>query len=80
MGFCTGDSSLRSLLNQIRKSIEEQDGAATLPIVQQNLAIALLQLSQVAQSQTSKPPWRDRKERYIQQMRQASADVHLVPR
>lgn len=71
------DQAIAALLHD---AVEDQGGAATLTIIQQKFGdrVAAIVSSCTESDIQPKPPWRDRKERYIEQMRQASADVHLV--
>lgn len=71
------DQAIAALLHD---AVEDQGGAATLAVIQQKFGdrVAAIVANCTESDIQPKPPWRDRKERYIKQMRQASADVHLV--
>lgn len=71
------DQAIAALLHD---AVEDQGGAATLAVIQQKFGdrVAAIVASCTESDIQPKPPWRDRKERYIEQMRQASAEVHLV--
>ena len=71
------DQAIAALLHD---AVEDQGGAKSLAVIKEKFGDRVAAIvSSCSESDTQpKPPWRDRKERYIKQMRQANIAVHRV--